>query len=350
MIVFLTNYPEEAELKDGYFQRVLSISRILKGYEQFYLKYSSDTLGLFPWVKKIDRKISEINANPWNPFHVLFLAFFFLRSDTVYLHSIYRLKSPFHRFLFFISRKKIIDMHGSVPEELLEYGYIEKAKKFGKIEKFAIKHSDTIIVVSNTLKNHILSKYGIVDEKFILIPIFSGEDSKNKEKRFSKKLIYCGGLQKWQQVGKMLKYVNEKSGNGEFTFLVPKPQALEQGYRHIYGAKFPGMILSVKPWEVDEWYDRNSFGLIFREDAVMNRVSCPTKLIEYLQNDIVPVVDSENIGDFKELGYRYVSYKDDLPNESEWRSMVMTNRGVLQKLQSLSSEGSRQLRKVLNIH
>ena len=45
-------------------------------------------------------------------------------------------------------------------------------------------------------------------------------------------------------------------------------------------------------------------------DIVVNRVACPTKLVEYMFYGITPIVLSKEIDDYNELGYEYLDYKD----------------------------------------
>ena len=75
-------------------------------------------------------------------------------------------------------------------------------------------------------------------------------------------------------------------------------------------------VLSVQPSQLSEYYQKANYGFILRDDITVNNVACPTKLVEYLNYGIIPIVLSDKIGDFKELGYEYISVQDfsvDLP-------------------------------------
>ncbi|HEY5589373.1 MAG TPA: glycosyl transferase family 1, partial [Candidatus Paceibacterota bacterium] len=65
-------------------------------------------------------------------------------------------------------------------------------------------------------------------------------------------------------------------------------------------------ILSVNPEDLKEYYVKCHYGFILRDDIVVNNVSCPTKLIEYMYYGITPIVLSTSIGDFEKYGYEYI--------------------------------------------
>jgi len=340
-IVFFSRYPKELDLKDGYFQRVLAINRILSGFTRYYIDY--DNSSIIPVIKKIKEGVFEIKTSKYNPFGLILIFIITLLLGNIYLHSILRLKSSFHKLLFLVARKRIVDLHGAVPEELSLYNKKNKSEIFEKVENFAKKNADIVISVSQSLTDHIKKKYDLDDRKFILLPIFSANKNKMIEKKFVKNIIYCGGLQKWQQTEKMLEHVFRHKGKYNFIFLVTDPETLSKKYFELYKENFPGIVRSSSPDEAREYYAKNCFGLVLREDIIVNRVACPTKLIEYLQNDIVPIVDSEYIGDFYDLGYKFVPYKNDLPDEKEWKEMICQNRKVLEKLDKISQAGIKAL-------
>jgi hypothetical protein len=252
--------------------------------------------------------------------------------------------------IFLLSKKRVLDIHGVVPEEFEMCGDYNNYKIFNSIEKFAVKKADVIVSVTNKMADHVIKKNGIINKKnIIVLPILpnKGKISNNLNMDNMNSIIYCGGLQKWQQVDKMLEYVNKNKNKNKFTFLVPDPEQLLSLYKDKYEEDFPGTVTSSPSEEVSEWYKKNSLGLVLREDIIVNNMACPTKLIEYFQNDILPIVDSENIGDFKDMGYRYISYKDELPSQNEWKKMILENKSVYVKIYDLFEANSKQLRRLL---
>ena len=67
------------------------------------------------------------------------------------------------------------------------------------------------------------------------------------------------------------------------------------------------IIKSVSPIELSSYYEISHYGFLLRDHHPLNNVACPTKAIEYLAFGITPIVLEENIGDFKQLGYEYIS-------------------------------------------
>jgi len=146
----------------------------------------------------------------------------------------------------------------------------------------------------------------------------------------------------------MLEYVHENKGRMEFIFLVSDSEKIQEMYFGKYEEKFPGLIKSVLPDKVMQYYRKSTFGLILRENNIVNSVACPTKLTEYIQNDIIPIVDLEDIGDFKKMGYRYIKGKDDLPNVTIRQEIILENRKVFKKMSLCFDGGMKQLRKLIN--
>ncbi len=68
--------------------------------------------------------------------------------------------------------------------------------------------------------------------------------------------------------------------------------------------------------ELKEIYTECHYGFILREDSIVNQVACPTKLVEYLAMGVVPIVDSNNIGDFKTMGMRFITLEQLLRGQS----------------------------------
>lgn len=52
--------------------------------------------------------------------------------------------------------------------------------------------------------------------------------------------------------------------------------------------------------------NKRYYVFVLRDDILVNQVACPTKIVEYLNYGIKPIVLSEKIGDFKEYGYEYI--------------------------------------------
>lgn len=345
-IVFLSPFPNNEQLKDGYFQRIKAINDVFFNRNRIYFRYHPKSIRFFPHVTKTKNDTYEINIY-LNPLHFLLQLFITFKAKAVYSHSILPLGHINDRILFGVARKKILDLHGVVPEEFMYHDDPVNSKKFNAIEAFAVKKATTIICVTHKMESHIRTKHSLgKKKKTLVIPVLRAPKINNKEKEhIPNSVIYCGGTQKWQQVGKMLNYAHQNKGKLHLAFLVPKVDEIKNQYFGLYHEEFPGIIESVEPYMVDNWYQKYCFGLVLREDCIVNQVACPTKIIEYMQNDIVPIVDTPNIGDLLDLGFAYVDYRKPLPNHEEWREMASKNREVLAKIYATFDAGITQLRK-----
>ncbi len=331
-------YPADTDLKDGYFQRVLLIDSNLEDHCRIYIRYEgADSLaGILPKLSKKKRLVYEFIVRKKNILHAAFAAMIALVCGRIYVHSVLRFDDRITRLLYRVSRKRVFDIHGVVPEEFWYEGDEDNSRKFDNLERWAVERASLLVVVTRSMADHLTAKYGVdLERRFACLSMLPQTGRWNIEASDTKSgegIIYCGGLHKWQQIDKMLEYVHRNAGRYRFTFLVTDPDEIKRRYKNRYIAEFPGIVSSASPHEVSSWYEANSYGLVFRKDVVVNRVACPTKLVEYLQHGLVPIVDSPDIGDFGRYGYRYVHIDSPLPDNNMRIQMALENRAVLQKL------------------
>lgn len=346
-ILVLTRYPTGEDLKDGYYQRVASIDALLAASPRVYASPVRKRTFL-PRVSQVGEDVFDVTYHPRRLLHFLFLAFVALKSRAVYVHSIYSLKSRTAWWLFRLARRAILDFHGVVPEELALLGD-GRAAELAAVEARAIARADVIVSITTAMTEHVRRKHAIRDgaKSFVMVPHLPARTVSEPRTRYSKNVVYCGGLQKWQQIEKMFSYVRAHAGECHFTFLVPRPEALREAYRKLHGEEFPGEVATASPGELGEWYARNAFGLVLREDNVVNRVACPSKYVEYLLHGLVPIVDSDEVGDFKALGVRTVGLAEPLPGADAWREMVARNLQALRALDDALQAGAAELRGVV---
>ena len=91
-------------------------------------------------------------------------------------------------------------------------------------------------------------------------------------------------------------------------------------------------------------------GFVLRDDVLVNRVACPTKLLEYIQYGVLPIVLSDAIGDFKELGYKYIGLDDFVNLRFDSLSIshqVDDNKVVLSEFRNTASKALSQLSQFL---
>jgi len=262
--------------------------------------------------------------------------------------------------LWFFKGKIVLDIHGVVVEEEFFLGNDKRSKILAKIEKKLFKISSKLICVSNKMKYFYLKKYRFVDEKTILnIPIFDAEISyahNNSHELRSKKpltLIYAGGGHKWQNIDLMVQSITRLMDRFYFIFLT-SPSYLDELKNKIIllNVSMDNIVIdSVDKSRVYDYYSSADLGFILRENMIVNEVSCPTKMIEYISNGLIPVVLQPNIGDFKDLGYSYLLLEDiingNLPSQEQMEKSRDNNYIVYQKLNEIKKLGVLELRRMI---
>jgi hypothetical protein len=111
-------------------------------------------------------------------------------------------------------------------------------------------------------------------------------------------------------------------------------------------------VKSVKPdYLNNKAYPEAILGFVLRDDIAVNNVACPTKISEYLRHGIIPIVYSENIGDFVNLGMKYIRLSDfvegKIPNAETLEKMRQDNYECLQKYDELCEKGEKEFYKLM---
>lgn len=313
-IIFVAPNPANQETHEGFLHRVIEIDNLFDGWEKVYLEDIKQN--------KIAEELKE--------------------SDVIYVHSIYQADKI--RYLYRMYGKKIItDLHGVVPEEEMYMGNPMRSKYFSGVEEDVFKYGRSFVSVTEAMKNHFCEKYKLSKKvEWIILPIF---DSFKKEtpEQHALNVIYAGGTQKWQNVPKIVEAINARKDISA-TILTYDAEAFKGVDKK--NRSTPYIIKSVKSSEVGLYYSKSTFGFVIRDNTIVNRVACPTKLIEYLSYGVVPIVDNADIGDFKALGYKYLTLKDFM-NDSFSLSFIkaaqIRNTEVIEKLKTITDIGKSRL-------
>lgn len=310
-ILFLSKFPIDKNIKEGMNLRINAIDEKFIDCEKAYLE-----LNLFKLKKK---SVIKINASTYvykmNIFiHFIHIINLLRKYKIIYCHSIFNFL-PFVIFLPFINSKIILDIHGVVVEELKLEKKIFKSYIYSYVEKIALKKIKLAIVVSNSMQNYYKSKYPWYDKSYLVYNIMPKSldlcsfDKINIPDTIN--IIYSGNTQKWQNVDLMLEVVKKSIfRNINFVILTGELDKFKLLLKDKEIDIQKIMINSVLPEELNSYYNDASYGFILRDDIVVNRVSNPTKLIEYLSYGIIPIVLSEKIGDFLDYGYEYIYYNE----------------------------------------
>lgn len=348
MIVFIAPYPSEENLRDGMIQRVAAIDGLVRRERRTYLDIS---------FRRFWRK-SVVNIGGVHVFQINALMHFFLiaamlaRARCIYVHSVY---NALKVLPFLLWRRFILDAHGVVPEELSHEGKNVAACLYSFVERIVVLRCMTLICVTEAMRNHFLAKHGRNCKADLILPILpaldkdaTSRDAGIAPRAHGNTVIYAGGLQAWQNVDKMVAAAASVSAL-RYTFLTSDVRTMEHKLREAGVIDFT--CHSVAPDAVKNFYLACSFGFVLREPVLVNRVACPTKLIEYLYWGVVPIVITPSIGDFDETSIRTVKLSQflsgELPDESTLQSMREHNRNAVDALVQASEKSKRVLADLL---
>lgn len=203
-------------------------------------------------------------------------------------------------------------------------------------ERQAVRRADRVACVSRVLRAWIGSNFRRYDVEVVPCCVESSALSNLEEVRASIRrhlgwpadapvIAYCGGLDRWQRVGDVVTLVADllrARPSMRALFLVSNPAKICEfaGAHDIDPSKYE--VREVPHAQVGEWLAASDFGLILREDVLVNQVSSPIKISEYLAAGLT-VICTRNIGDLSELvSTRGVGLSLDLESIQDWNKLL----------------------------
>lgn len=197
-------------------------------------------------------------------------------------------------------RNHMLWIQGIIPEESRLRGHSRlRFRLLSFIEKYVIRRTKLLFLVSEEMKTHYEEKYHLsLSEKCVIFPCFSETDiyenaffdAKYKENTFA----YVGSLSAWQCFEETIAlYRNIEKHSAEKTKLCVFTQETEKatsalceaGVQNFEVAYHQGKALSRELASI-------KYGFVWREDIPVNRVATPTKLSAYLSCGVIPVFSS----------------------------------------------------------
>lgn len=109
-------------------------------------------------------------------------------------------------------------------------------------------------------------------------------------------LVYAGGLSKWQLIEDTISVMSKLVGTERFAgvCLTPDVNRLRNTIQSERSAESAfWFVASVPSGEVVRALELCDYGMLLREDNVVNRVASPTKLYEYLAAGVAPITTLE---------------------------------------------------------
>lgn len=329
--------PVNSEAREGWMSRIAAVDRIFEDKHRIYIDPYSGAPAGPPVFEERGPLVHECKVQLTRGDHHALLERIVLASRLVYVHT-----AHLGRFLlpFYPTGKIVTDMHGVVPEEERMLGRPAAATFYEGVERVILKNSRYIVVVTDAMRDHLLAKHPDSNATFICLPIIEKfpttlDRRVPREPGGRYRAIYAGGTAVWQNIERTLEVCNSAHDIASFEFLSTEHETIRgmaAGMSFVDEARF-GVVGKA---ELGDKYRQSDLGFVLRDDTAVNRVSCPTKLSEYLAYGVIPVVKTPNIGDFRSEGYAYVTDEEFIagliPDEATCDRMRRTNRAVLDRL------------------
>ena len=335
MILFLADHPDNMAEQDGMAQRITAIDRSFANQERAYLKVSllrnlkGETMR-FPDQFLIIHRLNLF-------LHLLCIIAVIRQSSCLYIHSVGNALALMPAILF---KKTVTDLHGLVSDEFSMAGNWLAALRYRLVERFVFRYSDALVVVSEAMAELLQLRYTGLKARIFRVPIFdsAGEALPPCQSSGDEPLlIYAGGAQAWQNVDLMLDSFKLVANFCRLRVLTADQEAFRDKIKQL-GLEERVELLTVPKQEVYRHYAEAQFGFVLRDDLPVNRVACPTKLVEYLTAGLIPIVIQPDIGDFQRRGYASLSLEQlltsGLPDQKELTLMREQNYQVVHNLQN----------------
>lgn len=351
-ITFIAKYPVGKKQQDGASVRILEIDNIFSQHDRVYIESFSFPIKtlIYTILKNLKHKLffeplyKNEKISSYRFINKKRTKELFERAKIIYVESYGNLIMLPPEIIKTYGHKMVFDFHGCAVEEAM-FSNIEKWKidNLKYYEELAMHYIKNFVVVSMEMKNFYIQKYPSVQKSnFIYLPIFpnNGITINNNKDTDKLSIIYSGRNYIWQNSELMMqtiaKMVNSgKINNVEYTFLTPDVEYYTNLSKK-YSVENYVKCRSISPDKLNEEYAKAHFGFILRDNNFVNKVSCPTKLVEYMKSGIIPIVLQPEIGDFNKLGYKYILNEDlingNIPTLEEQEVMRKINYNIIEKL------------------
>ena len=355
IVAFFAPYPFNAINIDGYHKAILATDEMFSDnnirvyFEPDYDVYLCSGVK----IRKIADKLIYIRYSPNNEKHIREIHSLLKCCDIIYIHSIYHFEEE---LLKYADMPIVLDIHGVVPEENEYKGTSQDiVEALFQKEAMAFNLCNLFLCRNESMMDHYESRYGTPREKMVKLPSISELSLPVSEHLDSRidlddrvSIIYSGGIDKWQMVPMMLEGISQRP---EYLYVIATAE-VNTFVELVKPLSFHDIeVLYVEPDLLEKVYSRARYGFALREDMIINRVACPTKLVEYCAFGLVPIMLSNRIGDFDRYGLKFVHFDDfckgRLPDEDIRREMAEHNFSIAQKMAVEYEECKKELQKAI---
>lgn len=338
-IAFFGPYPHREQVKEGWMSRVYSIDQAFRSFRRLYVHIDVNIYGAQQRMVRITDASAVIYLNPHTDEGKVFIHQIIDRVKAVYCHTLHLAE---HLLDHLDCGKICVDIHGVTPEEEAMMGNAHNVERYAHVEEQVLTKARMCVFVTNAMNLHYRQKYPGIKYNWTKVGIFEKYENQNFTLEHAEgrselpvKVIYAGGTQAWQNINKMVEAVAQSANRANFVFFSHEHKVIEE---NLSPALMDNVTLGFCEKEkLAAEYSAADFGFIVRDLSPVNRVACPTKLIEYLCYGVIPIVDLIEIGDFAEYGYEYVSIDDFnngfFPDQASRKWMVEANFVIARTMQ-----------------
>ena len=351
-LCIIAPYYSKEKMNDGYLRRVYFSDTLLGSIPRMFLDFENPSKKTK--FTRIDNNKIVINFSPNKIVRRIIPFIIFLFCHRAYYESVWQVRKKLLKFPFL---KNYVDVHGSVPEEeFLGERYIA-AQAYSEIEEITVKHANYLFCVSNAMVEHFHKKYGnTLKAKTIVLPIMDEktfETDNFPKKKWAEKplIIYAGGIFEWQNISLMQDVITKHTDNVTYQVYTPTPDLFWKTWPSNNKQKNLSVRSATPDYLFSKAYPKANYGFALRDDIVVNNVACPTKITEYLRFGIIPILKTENVGDFVKLGMKYLSlenaYAGKYFNKKDYQQIIDNNYEVLKKYSELCKKGIEEFNRVM---
>ena len=206
-------------------------------------------------------------------------------------------------------------------------------------EIFILLIADVVQCVSHNMKNYLLKIQK--GKRILVVPCLTSSCVMRTDLVGSRiRFVYVGGLSAWQKISTIIAIALkiQRAMDSEFTFVTNNPKELSDILNKTKLVNY--QVLSGNNDYVLSILRTQDFGLLFRDDAVFNKVASPIKYLEYTSSGVVPII-TPDIGDYsrhvmeQKIGIIYNYNNSKLISDIKAISMIMPK--IREKLFKYSS-------------
>lgn len=333
IVIIIDKYSCSTAIWTAYKKHILDISK------NFNVEILVDYNIYIDDLKSIENKVASINeySNTLDLYKKILIS----KSRHIYLPHILLVTKLSPLTLF--NKKIFLWLQGILPEE----SYLKNKSKLrlnilSRIEKFAIKVCSGVVVVSNSMIEHINKKYNVSIENHLLIPCLSDLKYRNEIEKKEMSFVYVGGASEWQKIDLIIHEfikIKEKHPNANLDFISKDHKEINLKISNLEDKIKESIdIYSINNREnMSISLSQYQYGFLFRDNIAVNRVSSPIKFCEYLSCGIRPII-SDNIGDYSSWvnkeKFGIVSDHSSIP---KFDQVTITPLGLVEKYDLYSS-------------